>query len=170
MTGGSDPRTERLRDPRGVHSEAWKRTLAEMETIATERRADGWETLTVMAAHTDTVSKDMNDHDEFGLFHVVPDGQGAAFAETFDEEMFTEYLVYGTEIEAYMYAVTEFLDPEGERSILLASRYDMSRAAGMVASAEEAGVLYSHVRTVDGTTLGTFVHEEYEPLITKPNA
>ncbi|ELY44389.1 DUF7529 family protein [Natronorubrum sulfidifaciens] len=166
----SDPRTDRRRDPDEVQTDAWKQTLEDMEAIAEQRRDDGWSVVTVMAAHTDTVSRDMGDDDTFGLVHIIPDNYAAEFASTFDATEFTEYLAYGSDIQGYMYAVTEFIDSETDRSILLASRYDMTRAEGMVQSAEEEGVLYTHVKTVDGTVLGTFEHESYAPLIAKPNA
>jgi len=163
-----DARTQRRRDPTGAKTEAWKQTLDDMDVIAEERRADGWDVRTLFSVHTDTVSIDMGDHDDFGLFHIVPNNQTDAFEEWFDLEEFTEYLVYGTDVEGFMYAVIEFIDSETKRSILLASRYDMTRAKGMVQSAHEEGVLYSRVKTVDGTVLGVFEHEEFTPLITKP--
>ncbi len=171
MSENSDPsdmRTQRRRDPTGIKTEAWKHTLDDMDAIAAERRDDGWDVRTLFSVHTDTVSRDMGDHDDFGLFHIVPNNQIHSFEEWFDPEEFTEYLVYGTDVEGYMYAVIEFIDPEAERSILLASRYDMTRAKGMVQSAQDEGVLYSRVKTVDGTVLGVFEHEEFNPLVAKP--
>lgn len=164
----SEPRMERLRDPEGVKTEAWKQTLADMEAIADDRREDGWEVVSVVAAHTDTVSRDMGDDDEFGLVHVVPDNHAERFSDAFDDG-FTEYLVYGTDVDGFMYTVTELLDPEAERSILIANRYDMARERGMVASARDEGALYTHVKTIDGTKLGTFEHEEFEPLVSRPS-
>jgi hypothetical protein len=140
-----------------------------MEAIAEERREDGWDVITLTAAHTDTVSKDMGDHDDFGLFHVVPDNQAEEFVEWFDPDDFTEYLAYGTDVEGFMYIVTEFIDPESDRSILVASRYDAVLADGLAESAAEEGVLYSHIKTIDGTTLGKFPHEEYAPLLKRPS-
>ena len=167
-TDVSDPRLQRLRDPEGVQSEAWKRTLEDMEAIAEDRRDDGWDVVTVMAAHTDTVSRDMGDDDEFGLVHIVPNNHADRFSEAFDDE-YTEYLVYGTDVDGFMFAVVELIDPDAERSILLACRYDMAREKGMVESAREEGVLYTHVKTIDGTTLGTFEHEAFEPLVSRPS-
>lgn len=168
--GPSDPRMDRRRDPNGAQSKAWKQTLEDMEAIAEDRRNDGWEVVTIMAAHTDTVSRDMGDDDTFGLVHVVPNNYVDEFTDTYDSEEFTEYLAYGSEIDGRMFVVTELLDPETDRSILIASRYDMTRANGMVASAEEEGVLYTHLKTIDGTIIGTFEHEEYGPLVAKPDA
>lgn len=165
-----DPSSHRRRDPQGVQTEAWKQTLEETDVIAEQRRDDGWEVVTVMAAHTDTVSRDMGDDEMFGLVHVVPDNYVDEFTATFDSDEFTEYLAYGTEVDGFMFVVTEFIDPETKRSILLPSRYDMTLADGMVSSATDEGVLYTHVKTIDGTILGTFEHEEFAPLVSRPNA
>lgn len=163
-----DPLRERVKDPDGAHSEAWAQTLEDMEAIADDRRDDGWDVLTVMAAHTDTVSIDMNEHDDFGLMHVLPNNHADDFEEMYDEEEFTEFLVYGSLIEGFMYAVTEFIDPADQRSILVASQYDLALAGGLYESVEQEGVLYSYLKTIDGTVLGTFEHEEYEPLLPVP--
>jgi len=109
-----------------------------------------------MTAHTDTVSRDMGDDETFGLVHVLPNNYVDEFTAAFDSDEFTEYLAYGTAVDGFMFVVTEFIDPETERSILLPSRYDMALADGMVSSATDEGVLYTHVQTIDGTILGTF--------------
>jgi len=163
-----DPRTERRKDPTGAKTEAWKQTLEDMEAIAEDRRNDGWEVLTVVSAHTDTVSRDMGEDDTFGLVHVIPDNYADEFVEFYDGDEFTEYLAYGTDVEGFMYVVTELIDPEADRSVLIASRYDMTRSDGLVQSAVDEGVLYTHLKRIDGTSVGSFAHEEFDPLITKP--
>lgn len=166
MTG--DTETD---EPESPQTAAWKRTLEEMEVIADDRRSDGWSVLTVIAAHTDTVGRDMGQNDRFGLVHVIPGNYADDLAETYDEDAFTEYLAYGRDVSNSMYVVTEFIDPDDERSILVASRYDMGTpsAEKMVSSANEAGALRSYFKKIDGTILGMYEHEEYEPLITKPS-
>lgn len=161
-----DPRVDRLQQ-QNEQSTAWKQTLDDMDAIAADRRADGWDVTTVMAVHTDTVSRDMGDSDDFGLKHILPNNHAERFTGVFDDG-FTQYLAYGSAVEGNMFAVIEFLDPETERSLLIACRYDMTRSKGMITSAEDAGVLYSHFKTIDGTVLGSFEHEVYEPLVSKP--
>lgn len=163
-----DPHVARLKDPEGVHTAAWSRLLEEMDALAEGRRKEGWDVTTVVAAHTDTVSKDMRDHDRFGLMHIVPDNHAEEFTDAYDPDAFTEYLAYGNEVEKFLYVVTELIDPENSRSVMIASRYDMVMAGGMVQSAHEEGVLYTYVKTIDGTILGTFEHEEFDPLISSP--
>lgn len=167
--GPPDPLTERIKDPTGAKMEAWKGTLDDMDAIAKDRRSDGWEVLTVMSAHTDTVSLDMRDDDEFGLKIIIPDNYAEAFASTYDPDEFTEYLSYGREVDGLMYAVLEFVDSDTERSILIACRYDLRLADGMVASARKEGALYTYVKTIDDTILGVFEHDDWEPLVSPPN-
>lgn len=161
---------ERRRNRLGEHhSEMWSTVLEEAQTVADERREDGWEADVVLTAHTDTVSKDMREHDRFGLMHVVPDNYADTFTETYDEDEFTEFLAYGTSVQGVMYVIIDLIDPERERSLLVPCEYDMTVADGMVNSALDEEALYSYFRTIDGTILGTFRYEEYSPLITQPD-
>lgn len=152
------------------HTDAWEQTLEEAQLLADERREAGWEATVVMAAHTDTVSKDMNDHDRFGLMHVVPNNYVDRFTDLYDPDAFTEYLVYGTTVDGVMYVAIELIDADGERSIVVPASYDMTMAHGMTESAAEEGVLPSYFKTIDGEILGRFDHEAIEPLVTPPNA
>lgn len=169
MAPDPDPFVENRQRLGDEHIEAWKQTLEETELLADERRAAGWKTTIVMAPHTDTVSRDMNDHDRFGLMHVLPNNYADDFREAFDEAAFTEYLVYGSAIEGIMYVAIELIDPDEERSILIPCKYDMTMAEGMTASAIEEGALYSYFKLITGEILGRFRYEEFEPLVAPPD-
>lgn len=155
----------RLSETDETHNEAWEQTLDDMEDIAEDRREDGWDVTTVVSARTNTTSKETSRDGNWGLMHIVPNNFGERFSEVYDEDEFTEYLAYGTVIDGFVYLVTEFIDPDGRRSVLVASRYDMVWAQGMLTNAREEDVLYTHVRTIDGTILGSFVHEDWKPLV-----
>lgn len=164
--GGPDPQIERLADPTGVHMQTWEGVLEEMDVLAEDRRGDGWEVLTVVAAHTDAITKDMKDHDRFGLQHIVPDNHADEFVEFYDDEAFTEYLVYARDIERFRYLITELIDPENRRSVMVAGRFDGTRIPGLVQNAEEEGVLNTYLKRINGTIVCRFEHEEWEPLVT----
>ncbi|WP_123624366.1 hypothetical protein [Halorubrum sp. CSM-61] len=151
------------------HIAAWEQTLEETDMLAEDRREDGWEATVVMVPHTDTVSRDMKEHDRFGLMHVVPNNYADAFVEAYDEEAYTEYLVYGDAIDGVMYVAIELIDPEEERSIFVPCKYDMTTSEGMTQSALDEGALYSHFKTISGEILGRFRYEEFEPLVAPPN-
>ena len=163
--GGPDPQVQRLADSTGVHMETWSRVLEEMDILLEDRRDDGWEALRVVSGHTDAITKDMREHDRFGIQHILPDNYADEFVEFYDEEQFTEYLVYGRDVQRYMYLITELIDPENERTVMVASRYDMALADGMVENAREEGVLYTYFKRINGTILGRYEHEEWEPLV-----
>lgn len=163
-----DPQVQRLADPQGVHTEAWSRVLEEMEELADGRREDGWDVLTIVAAHTDAITKDMRDHDRFGFQHVIPDNHADEFVEFYDDDAFTEYLVYGRDVERYMYLVTELIDPDGERSVMVAGRYDATFAGTVVDNATEEGYINTYLKRIDGTIVCEFEHEEWKPFFATP--
>lgn len=145
--------------------QAWQRTLEELEAIAEDRRSEGWETTTLRADHTDPISKDMGEDDRFGLSHVVSKSAGEAFVDAYDEEAFTEFLVYGSNVDRRRFAVTELIDPEERRSIAIAYEFPLERVRGLPENAREEGVVYTYVRKIDGTILGRFEHDPYEPVL-----
>jgi len=149
---------------------AWEQLLQEQAELAEDRRSEGWSVTTVEASHTDPVTKDMGDHDRFGLMHVVSKSDGEAFSDAYDPETFTEFLAYASPIEGRRFGVTELIDPNAEHSILIAYEYPLERAGGLADNAKEHGAIYTHVKKIDGTILGTFEHENYEPLLPIPPA
>ncbi|MFC7071943.1 hypothetical protein ACFQJ7_03515 [Halovenus rubra] len=170
--GKGDAQNEELHKARlesygDVHEQAWQAVLEEMEVLATDRKNDGWETHTVIAAHTDAVSKDMGQHDRFGLHHIVPNNHADVISDIYDESEFSEFLAYGKPIESFVFLVTEFIDPDRQRSIFVACSYDPTRGKGMVENGEEYGCLNTYFKTIDGTILGKFTHERWEPLVGK---
>jgi len=163
--GGDDPQPHRLADPTGVHGQTWEGVLEEMRILAEDRRADGWDVLTVVGAHTDAITKDMKDHDRFGIQHIVPDNHADEFVEFYDDA-FTEYLVYARDVERFRYLITELIDPDGQRSVMIAGRFDGTFVPSLVENAREEGVLNTYLKRIDGTIICRFGHEEWEPLVT----
>lgn len=165
-----DPAVRRRQDLTDEHTAVWEQTLEEAKLLKKNREQNGWESSFVMSAHTDTVSKDMRDHNRFGLVHVIPDNFAEILREDFDPDAFTEDLIYGTSANGVMFVAIELIDTDAERSIVVACSYDMTRAQGMTESAAEEGALYSHFKTITGENLGKFRHENIEPLVTPPEA
>ncbi|MFC7057749.1 DUF7529 family protein [Halovenus salina] len=160
-----DLQKARIESRGDTHSEAWERTIEDMQALADGRREDGWEAHTVIAAHTDAVTAEQGEYNHCGLSHVIPDNHTDVLNEVYDESEFTEFLVYGQPVETFMFLVTEFIDPERERTIFVAGSYDPVRGANLPEYGEEHGVLTSYFRTIDGTILGSFDHERWEPLV-----
>ena len=146
-------------------TEAWSRTNEEMAVIAEDRRDDGWEVVSMPTVHTSPVSKSQGEDDRFGLVHVVPDNHAEAFSDAFEQGEFPEYEAYRNEIDGFVYLVTELIDPGSETIILLASQYDLQLSKGMMTTVLDEETLYTHVKTIDGTVLGSVRHEVFEPLV-----
>lgn len=145
--------------------EAWSRTNEEMKLVAEQRREDGWEAVSMPTVHTSPVSKSQGNDDRFGLVHVLPDNHAESFSDAFERGDFPQYEAYRNEIDGHVYLVTELIDPESETIILLASHYDFQLAKGMVTTALDEEILYTHVKTIDGTLLGSIEHDVFDPLV-----
>lgn len=153
---------ERISADADATRDAWEATLGEMEAMGEELTAEGWETVTLAAGHTAPETPDSGDHDRFGLTHVVPDNRAGAFAELFEDGAFTRYEVYRNDVEGREFVLTALYDDDREVAVLVAGSYRLRDARGCVAAAKEAGRMYTHVQTLDGTHLGSFEHADYE--------
>lgn len=149
----------------GASKDAWMQTIRDMESIAEQRRDDGWDVVAIPAGDTATVSPDAGNDDRFGIVHVIADNHADPFTEAFERGEFPRYEAYRNEVDGLVFLVTELLDPETETAILLAGQYELRYVSGMVEAAKEEGVLYTHVQTLDKTPLGSFRHEEFDPLV-----
>ncbi|WP_254840649.1 DUF7529 family protein [Natronomonas marina] len=147
--------------------EAWELTHEDMEAIAAERREEGWEVTTATALHTNPVGRNTGeDPERFGIEYIVADNHAddlRAAYERADGE-FPEFVVYRREVGPSVFIVVELMDPDTETEIVVAGHYDGRRAGGLANAAIETGEMYSYAKTLDGTELGSFYHEEYEPF------
>lgn len=145
--------------------EAWTRTNDEMELIAERRREGGWDVVSMPAVHTSPVGKDQGDDDRFGLVHVLPDNHAGSFSDAFERGAFPEYQAYRNEVDGYVYQVTELVDPESGTIVLVAGQYDRRLAEGMITTALDEECLFVHLRTIDGTVLGSVRYESFDALL-----
>lgn len=151
-----------------AEKDAWAMTNEDMEAIAEQRREEGWDVVAMPAVHTSPVSKDASEDDRFGLVHIIPDNHADDFRRAYEQGEFPEYLVYRREVSQSSFLVTEFIDPESETIILVAARFDLRHGEGLGRNVLEEDELYSYAKTVDGTELGSFYHEEWEPFLPTP--
>ena len=144
---------------------AWARTNEDMEALADQRRDEGWEVVAIPAAHTAPMSREAGKDDRFGIVHVIPGNYVESFVDAFEGRGFPRYEAYRNEVDHGIFLVTELLDPETSTAVLLAGQYELRHAAAMTSAAADEDCLYTHVETLDGEILGSFRHEEYDPLI-----
>ncbi|WP_267641286.1 DUF7529 family protein [Haloarchaeobius amylolyticus] len=158
---------ERIASNADVLSNAWEQALEEMELLAEQRREEGWEAVTVMAANTAPRNRRAGDDDDnrFGLVFVVPSNMGEDFSEAFEGKEFPQYEVYRREMNGNVFLVVEYMDPETETAIYIGSQYELRHAAGMVHDAEEEGEFYTYVQTLPGDILGVFKHDSHEKFV-----
>lgn len=138
---------------------AWERTIDEMEALAAERAADGWETLTVTAADTAPTPPEAGDDDRYGLIYTVGDNV-ADDVRAAHEDGFDRYEVYRREVGDRLFLVTELQSAAAERAVFVAGAVDMTVADDLLAAVAERGTMYTHLQTLDWTQLGSVRHDD----------
>lgn len=156
------------------HSEAlqsnWARTLSDMQAMAEDRENKGFETLTIPAGDTTPLSPAMGEHDTWGLSHVVPGDDAEAFEAVSEPGAFEETAVYQLSAGGFVFLVTECIDLVDDVVVFIAGSYDMRHAAGLVRTAMERGTMYTHVKTLDHTQVGTIEHDDPSDFFPDPEA
>lgn len=168
--------------------DAWQRTVDEMRAIAEELDADGWTVTTAGADHTAPEPPDAGPEGRYGLVHVVPSnvaedvrdalaraaGEDAPDALDAPEgagrelDAFGRYEVFRKEVGNDVFQVTVLFDDDTETALILAGNYELTHAEGLLRAAVERDAVYTHVQTLDGTTVASFRHED--PSLFFPNA
>lgn len=142
--------------------EAWEDTLSEMEALAEEYAAEGWETTTMPAGHTAPESQQGGDTDRWGIVFTIPGNYAEDVEETVADREFPEYDVYRNEAAQRVFLVVVYMDPESDQALLVAGNYAMPRARTLSERAADEGTVYSYLRKLDDTRLAVFRHDEPE--------
>ncbi|MFC7071549.1 hypothetical protein ACFQJ7_16700 [Halovenus rubra] len=145
-------------------NEGWEQLLDEMDTMAAELAAEGWETLSMPAGDAAAVEAEEGQTDRHGYAYVVPSDDADRFEELFKPDGFSETEVYRATTPSHLFLLTVFLDPESETAILLAGVLDSNSLAACRQAATETDKMYSHVCKINGTHLGSFEHDEIDPF------
>jgi hypothetical protein len=165
--------------------DAWQRTIDEMRAIAEELDADGWAVTTAGADHTAPEPPDAGPEGRYGLVHVVPgnvaedvrdalsraageDALDASEGAGRELDAFGRYEVFRKEVGNDVFQVTVLFDDDTETALLLAGSYELTYVEGLLRAAVERDAVYTHVQTLDGTTVASFRHED--PSLFFPNA
>jgi cation transport regulator ChaC len=144
---------------------AWKNTLDEMDALADEYEAEGWETTTVPVGHTAPESPQGGDTDRWGFVFTVPDNFADEVQETVAEREFPEYDVYRNQVAERVFLVVVYLDPASEHALLVAGNYQVAYARTLMEKATTEGEVYSYLRTLDDTQLAVFKHDDPEKFM-----
>lgn len=149
----------RRRADGGGESGAWERTIEEMHALADERAEEGWTTDAVIAVDTAPKPPDAGERDRFGLIYTVGGDDADAVRAAHDGGL-DRYTVYRRQVGDRLFLVTELQDTDAERALFVAGAVDMTVAGDLVATADERGELYSHLRLLDGTDLASVRHDD----------
>lgn len=158
-TAGDDADgAERLAANAAGNKQAWQATLDDVDELAADRAADGWEVVTVVAGHTEPQPREAGGSDRYGLVHVVSGSDAEPFATAYERGDYPRYDVYRGTTDTRLFLVTECLDPGSRTAIIVAGQVRRGDARKLARTAARTGRMYTHVRTLDGTHLGSFEH------------
>jgi len=139
---------------------AWGQTIAEANEMADGLRADGWEVVTVRAAHTAPLAPDEGETDRFGLVYVAPDGVAESLPDAVERADLENYEVFRRQVGSDLFLLTRLTDIDERVAVLLVGAVDLSMADDLVEAARERGALHSHVELLDGTHLLSVRHDD----------
>jgi len=139
---------------------AWRETIADLNELAAEREADGWQTVCLQAGDTAPVSPAVGESDRFGYVYTVSNDVVDEFEAVFDAGTFDSFTVYRKQLGETLFLITEVTDSKAEVSILIAGAVDLDSVDALKEAAMEAGEMYTHVQLLDWTHLGSFSHDD----------
>lgn len=154
---------QELSEKSDPHKSAWQATLHDLDAIAEEHEADGWDVVKIASQDVAAEARDTNNVEgRFGLSFVIPDNYADAFRAAFEAGTFPQYEVYRGETSGRVFLIVEYLDPDTQTAIVVAGNFWRRDANLMLEDAVDADKMYTHYHVLDGTHLGSFEHEEVE--------
>lgn len=162
-TEETDERTDDR--PSDGEKSGWAATLDELQALADERRADGWDVVATQAGHTAPEAPDDGDTENFGLVYVVPGDDADRLAELFDDAAVDEFEAYRRTIGGTCFLVTELRDTDTRQCVLVAGAYDVGDAGPLADHAASVGHLFTRLQRLDGTPVAEIKHSAYEKLL-----
>ena len=147
------------REPAGEPS-AWRRTVMEMRSMASQLEAAGWDVTSVRAGDVAPEPPELGKPGRFGLVFTVPGSEEHAIRRVIETADVKEYAVHRRVLDSTAFIVVELRAPASRRSLFVAGVVDTGDAAALAAAATDRGEMYTHVRLLDGTTLGSVRHDE----------
>lgn len=165
---GSSDETDHVAQTQGTVKDAWSRTLHDMQAMAEDRESEGFETATLPAGDTTPKPPSAGETDEWGLVHVVPDNTVESFRDCYEGCEFDETGVYQVMDGGHVFLVTENIDMDSGVVVYVAGSYRMQFAGELVRTATGRDEMYTHVKTLDGTKLGTFEHDDPSAFFPDP--
>ena len=145
-----------------------ERTIEDMNAMAADREEAGYETLTVAAGDTSPKTPTTGESDEWGLSYVVPGNVADEFVALRERAEFDEIGVYQADENGVRFIVTECLDHDEQIALFIAGAFRLQFAAPLVRTSLDRGHLYTHLKKLDGTHLGTIDHDDPDAFFPDP--
>lgn len=146
----------------------WEQTVQDMRTMAGDRERKGYETLTIPSGNTAPIAPSQGNDVRFGFSHLADHSKGQDFLELYEGRNFTDTGVYQIADGGHVFMVTEHIDYDDEIVIFIAGTYRVMDAADLVRAATDRGKLFTYVRKLDRTILGSFEHEDVSAFFPDP--
>jgi len=143
---------------------AWQRTREEVEAMGEELEAEGWDVVTLFADHATALGPGQDHVDPYGLVYTVPDPEAERLGDLFEGVETVQWEVFRSAGGNTAFLVTRLLAPDAEVAALLAGGIDVGDLQGIRRHALDVGAIYSHVRTIDGSVVRAFEHDDPEPF------
>lgn len=139
---------------------AWEQTLAEMQTLASKRADDGWQTVTVQAANTAPVPPGVGPTDRFGFVYTISEDAVGEIEQITADGVFDEFFLYRETAGQMLFHVLELLDEPNKRGLYVAGAVDLSKAEQLRTAVRDAGMMYVHLELLDRTQVVSFQFED----------
>jgi hypothetical protein len=166
---GDDRNRESRRDRApDVVRDGWNRTVRDVRAMARDREAAGYDTLALFADDTAPVAPGTGSADRWGLTYVVGDDVAETFRAFDDRTAFDETAVYQRSAQGNVFVATECLDLDAEAVFFVAGVYRRRHAGALVRAATERGRMWTRIRTLDGTVVGSIEHDDPTAFFPEP--
>lgn len=148
--------------------DAWTQTISDTMRMRAEREERGYEAVVIPAGDTTPIAPQDGDTDFFGFSYLAPDNKAKEFEALYENGDFTQFAVYQATSSGSTFIVTECIDEAAKRCIFISGAYQMMDAPQLVKAAVKRDQLHSRVRTLDGTVIGTFEHDDVSAFFPDP--
>lgn len=147
----------------------WEQAVEDMRVMARDREGRGYDALTIVSGNTAPIAPSEDNDNRIGFSHLVDSSDSEAFIERYEGGYFAETGVYQAVDGGHVFLVTEHIDHDHEVVIFIAGTYRVWDAVDLVGAALERGELYTYVRKLDRTVLGSFEHDDVSAFFPDPD-
>lgn len=147
----------------------WQETVQDMRAMATDREEKGYETLAIPSHNTAPIAPGDGDDDRFGLSHLADSDDAERFVTFYEGRDFSDTGVYQKVDGGNVFMVTEHIDYDNEQIVFVAGVFRVIDASATVRAAMARGKMYTYVRGLDQTILGTFEHDDPSDFFPNPD-